>query len=172
MLLIIIGCTPSMKNDNQNNQDEKDENIATIGNVLENTFSGPDKDFQDVMKLRKDKASRSEDEEFLTSFNQYMEDAFKPYFTDEYYEEFIATYGTTFLDIAYSNNYEMNVKNVEYEKTESDDSIYDFTFKLLYKKEASDQWNEKTVKGQANLDDNNKIENMLIQDTEFLIELK
>lgn len=168
ILFLTIGCSSNSVKEDQ------DKNIITIENVLEKTFIGPDKEFQDIMDNVEGETQKTEEKviESLESYAQYIKDLFEPYFTNQSYEEYVGIYGTTFLEKAYRSNYQLNIKEVNYEKTKSDESIYNFSFKIQYKKVDSEQWEEDTIRGQANLNDNHKIKRILIRNLEFLNNLK
>ena len=66
------------------------------------------------------------------------------------------------------NGYQLKVTNIEFEKTESEEIIYNFSVEIQYQKEGSEKTEVEVVTGQANLNDEHKIEDMLIRIGDFM----
>ncbi|AXI08311.1 hypothetical protein CV093_05180 [Oceanobacillus sp. 143] len=154
--LILVGCTEKTETKIQN------ENIETVEAVLQNAFTGPDDEFK--------KAFNSDTD--IEDLAQYEEKLYKDYFANgEAFVEFIMSYGSGMMIEAIKNDYSIKVKNIEYEKTESKEIIYDFTAEIQYQKEGNESSEIETVTGQANLNEEHKIEVMLIRGEDLLATL-
>jgi uncharacterized lipoprotein YehR (DUF1307 family) len=155
LLLMLAGCTEKKETQTQ------DENIKTIDAVLQNSLTGPSDELKQILD--------KESEENFEALNQYNENIFKDYFADETsYTEFVNSYGSTLMVHAGVNGeqndyYNFKIKNIEYEKVDAKDSIYNFSVELQLQKEGSEESKVEIVKGQANLTEEHKIEGMLIR---------
>ncbi|MDQ0970777.1 hypothetical protein QFZ31_000655 [Neobacillus niacini] len=72
----------------------------------------------------------------------------------------------------YYDYYKFKIKNIEYEKVNAKDSVYNFSIEVQLQKEGSEKSKIEIVNGQANLNDEHKIEDMLIRTkdlSEFMI---
>lgn len=157
LLLLTAGCTGNAE------QETQDENIETIESVLQKALTGPNDELKKIF-------NNGEVGEILV---QYDKDHFEEYFaTETSYVEFVSqNNGSGILIQAMKYDYNFKVKNIEYEKTESEEIIYDFTVELQYQKEGSEKSEVEIVTGQANLNEEHKIEDMEIRIGEFLASL-
>ncbi|MFJ5761940.1 hypothetical protein ACIQAA_23045 [Neobacillus sp. NPDC093182] len=150
--LFLVSCTEKTGTKTQ------DENIRTIEAVLQNSLNGPS-----------DELNRMLEGEGFGDLIKYEEDLYKDYFANEAsYLEFVNNYASTLMIEPRRNDYKLKVKNIEYEKTESKEIIYNFSVVLQYKKEGSEKSQVEIVTGQANLNEEHKIEDMLIRINDFL----
>jgi hypothetical protein len=152
MLLMLVGCSENTETKTQ------DENIQTMEYVLQNALTGPNEELRQIIE-----------KEELESLAKYEEDLYKEYFAnDTSYLEFVNVYTTTLMIHPIRNHYNLKVKNIEFEKTESKEIIYNFTVELQYQKEGSKETEVKTITGQANLNEDHKIEDILIRVGDFI----
>ncbi|ASK60716.1 hypothetical protein CFK37_00075 [Virgibacillus phasianinus] len=153
LLLLTAGCTGNAE------QETQDENIETIESVLQKALTGPNDELKKIFN-----------NEEIEDLVQYDKDHFEEYFANETsYVEFVSqNNGSGILIQAMKYDYSFKVKNIEYEKTESEEIIYDFTVELQYQKEGSEKSEVEIVTGEANLNEEHKIEDMLIRIDEFL----
>lgn len=148
LLLILVSCTEKTETKTH------DENIQTIEAVLQNNLTGPDDELKQILK----------GEGKLEALGQYEENLYKDYFADETsYQEYISSYGSVLWIEPIRNDYKLEVENIEYEKSDSKEIIYNFSIELQYRKEDSESSEVETVNGQANLNEEHKIEDMLIR---------
>ncbi|MCL6571885.1 MAG: hypothetical protein K6T88_09415 [Bacillus sp. (in: Bacteria)] len=141
----------------------QDENIRTIEVVLQNSLTGPSDELNQIL-------NDMSGEEKFEALSQYEQNLFKEYFADDMsYVEFVNNYGLTSMIASNGKDYyNFQVKNIEYEKTDSKEIIYNFTIELQYQKEGSENSEVVKVTGQANLNKEHKIEDMLIRMNDFL----
>lgn len=150
-LLILVGCTEEKEAKTQ------DKNIQTIEAVLQNSLTGPSDELKQIVKDQ-------ESEEKHAALQQYEEKLFKDYFADEpSYTEFVNNYGSTAMVESIKNDYKLQIKNIDYEKVDEKDSVYDFSVEIELQKEGIESSGNQTVTGQANLNDDHKIKAMLIR---------
>lgn len=153
---LLLGCTKSIGIKIKN----KDENTQTIEAVLNNNLTGPD---DELIRIFNDMS-----EDSIEAQIKYEENLYKEYFADDAaFQEFVSYYGTTLLIGPIKNNYKLKVKNIEFEKTESKEIIYNFKVEVEYKKEGSDKSEIGILDGQANLNEEHKIELIRIRVKEF-----
>ncbi|MYL45684.1 hypothetical protein GLV94_08495 [Virgibacillus halodenitrificans] len=151
-LILATGCS---------GETETDENVKTIQAVIENALNGPNEDLQKLFN-----------EGTAEDTIQYDKDHFVSYFANETaYMDFVNSYGAVLMTTPMREGYTFKVENIKFEKTDSNELIYDFTVELNYQKEGNDDWKTETVTGQANVNENHKIEDMLIRIDDFLGEL-
>jgi len=156
-LLVVVGC--------QNDKviEAKDENIETMEAVLQHTFNGPTEEYLEEI----------EKEDDFASFNKYLEGLYEPDFTDRNaYEEFVNYYGATLMNEALRYDYTLTVTNIDYEQTGSEEIIYNFSLDLQYQKNGANESEQGTVTGQANLNADHKIEDMVLQLEDFWSKLE
>lgn len=131
----------------------QDENIQTIEAVLQKALNGPSDELKKVNESLG-----------LKDVVKYEEKLYKDYFANETsYTHFVNNYSSTLMMEPMRNNYKLKVKNIEYEKSESKEIIYDFTVELQYQKEGSETSEVEIVTGEANLNEKHKIEGMVIR---------
>ncbi|SDN65067.1 hypothetical protein [Bacillus sp. OK048] len=159
-LLMLAGCTEKKETQTQ------DENIKTIEFVLQNSLTGPSDELIQILD--------KESEEKYEELNQYEEKLFKDYFANETsYRDFVNNFGSTLMIQSSVNGEQLNyynfkIKNIEYEKIDAKDSVYNFSVELQLQKEGSEEIKVDIVKGQANLTEEHKIEGMVIRDRDLL----
>lgn len=149
LLFMLVGCTEKKESKTQ------DENIQTLEAVLQNSLTGPSDELKKILNR--------ETEQKLKALNQHEEKLFKNYFANETsYTEFINSYGSTLMIQPYRDHYHFKIKDIEYEKVDAEDSVYNFTVELQLQKDSSEKSIVEIVTGQANLNDEHKIEDMVI----------
>jgi hypothetical protein len=152
LLLMLIGCTEK--------KETQDENIKTIESVLQNSLTGPSDELKQILG--------KESEEKFDELNQYEEKLFKDYFANETsYRDFVNNYGSLVMIQHNSDYYNFKIKNIEYEKVDAKDSVYNFSVELQFQIEGSEKSETGVVTGQANLTEEHKIEGMLIRTKDF-----
>lgn len=143
----------------ENETKTQDKNIQTIEAVLQNSLTGPSDELKQIL----DKDS----EEKFVALNQHNENLFKDYFANEMaYTEFVNSYGSTLMVQSNGVNivyYKFKIKNIEYEKVDAKDIVYNFSVELQLQREGSEKAKIEIVNGQANLNEENKIEDMVIR---------
>jgi hypothetical protein len=152
VLSMLVGCTVNTETESQ------DKNIQTIEFVLQNALTGPNDQLEQIIE-----------KEGLESLVKYQEDLYKEYFAnDTSYLEFVNNYASTLMIEPMRNDYKLKVKTIDFEKTDSEEIIYNFSVELQYQKEGSEKSEVEIVTGQANLNEEHKIEDMLIRIGDFL----
>ncbi|WLR42198.1 hypothetical protein LC087_15865 [Bacillus carboniphilus] len=145
LILLTVGCSSDEAND---------ENIQTIEAVLKTNFTGPDEEFKKIM----------EKENWVEDLRQYEENLYSDYFAnDSFYLSYVSRYGSGLWYEPMQNNYQLKVNNIEFENTHSEEIIYNFTVDVEYQKEGSELSEVETVTGQANLNNEYKVENVVIE---------
>lgn len=120
----------------------QDENIRTIEAVLQNNLTGPDDELKQIL----------EGEGELEALGQYERNLYKEYFADDTsYQEYISSYGSVLWIVPIRNDYKLEVKNIDYEKSDSKEIIYNFSIELQYQKKGSESSEVATVNGQAKI---------------------
>jgi hypothetical protein len=154
LLLMVVGCTEKKETKAQ------DENLKTIEAVLQNSLTGSSDEMKQILN--------SESEKKFEALNQYEQKLFKDYFANETsYTDFINSYGSLVMIQPNSDYYNFKIKNIEYEKVDAKDSVYNFSVELQFQKEGSEKSEAGIVTGQANLTEEHKIEGMLIRTKDF-----
>ncbi|CAM4090373.1 hypothetical protein [Mesobacillus thioparans] len=133
--LFIAACSKS--------EDSKKEAITK---VLEHQFTGPDEEFMDLMWNPKYKTVVNDKEE-NKEFDQYVQEAYGPYFTESGLDFFIAAMGTQYPTYAYENEYELTLKDVTIKQNGDNPDLYTFVASVGYKKNGEE--NTANVKGKV-----------------------
>lgn len=135
----------------------QDENIETIDAVLQKALTGPSDEFKQVSES-----------DGLEDYVRYEEKVYREYFaTDDSYLHFVNNFSSSLMLAPVRNNYKLKVKNIEYEKSESKEIIYDFTVEVQYQKEGSESSEVTFLDGEANMNAEHKIERILFRDKDF-----
>jgi hypothetical protein len=149
-LFLLIGCAEKVDNNT-------DEYIQTIEAVLHNTLTGPNDKLKEIVEIKDGK-------ERTSALTKYEATLYRDFFANEtVYNDFLARYGTLLLTEAYKNKYIFKVETIEYERAHSKENIYNFSIELQYQKEGQESPEGKKITGQADLNDEHKIERMLIR---------
>ncbi|MFP7298674.1 hypothetical protein [Neobacillus niacini] len=139
-------------------KETQDENIVTMDAVLQNALTGPSDELNQIL----------DQTDWIEPLGQYEEKRYKKYFAnDTSYMDFVNSYGSTLMIEPRRNGYQLKVKNIEYEKIDAKDMVYNFSVELQYQKEGGKEAEVSTVKGQANLTEDHKIEGMVIRMSDF-----
>ncbi|MFZ3577377.1 hypothetical protein [Virgibacillus sp. DJP39] len=134
----------------------QDENIQTIEAVLQKALNGPTDEWKQVSETG------------LEEFVNYEEKLYKNYFANETsYLHFVNNYSYSLMVEPLRNNYKLKVKNIEYEKSDSKEIIYNFAVEVQYQKEGSKSSEVEVLHGEANMNEEHKIEGMVIRDKDF-----
>lgn len=173
IILIPLGLSLISSDSAQNPSDsismKEAADIKTIEAVITNNFTGPDENW---LKIMNDTSSEEEEGE-IKGLSEYEEGLYKEYFaSDRAYVEYVSRYGSVIWNEPAKNHYTLRVLDINYEKTSSDEIIYNFTAKIEYKKKGSNTANVGTITGQANLNEEHKIEVMLIEYFDLINELE
>ncbi|MGM0941658.1 MAG: hypothetical protein ACQEWU_11945 [Bacillota bacterium] len=132
----------------------QEEQIKTIETVLQNALNGPDAELKQIFNR----------DTSIEDSIQYDKERFKEYFANDIaYMEFVNSYGAVLMIIPIRNEYTLQVKDIKFEKTDSKEIIYNFSVEVLYQKEGSEKSDVEVVDGQANLNEDHKIERILIR---------
>ncbi|MGJ9459572.1 hypothetical protein [Oceanobacillus sp. CF4.6] len=164
LVLFIAGCSPNTETE------PLDENIATIETIMEHSFTGPEQELIEIWNnIHTDEDEMEDIESAFEALNSYTSEKFKPYFTEEGYSSYISSFGFTFLNNAYRNDYQLNLNRIEVETSEVNDNIYKFSLEVHYQKEYSDE-HELVVNatGEVNINEDGLISNMLIRGNELM----
>ncbi|MCA0990714.1 hypothetical protein [Pseudalkalibacillus hwajinpoensis] len=169
ILLLAVGCANSEERDNSSNSSEGSENESAensqesqenIQTVLENIFTGPNEEQEKMLESNEDMA------ENLTEFR---EEKFKPYVTDDFYENDIVKLsgGVRFL-LAAHPNYMLEVGEVTLDENEDKEGEYDFKVKVTFTNQEDEQSETMTVEGTASTNEEGKVKDIrYINDEEF-----
>lgn len=131
----------------------QDENIVTIEAVLQNALTGPNEELKKVFNSGS-----------IEDTVQYDKNHFEEYFANETaYMEFVNSYGAVLMIEPIRSDYKLKVRSIEYEKTDSKEIIYNFSVDLQYQNEDSEKSKVEVIIGQANLNEEHKIEDILIR---------
>jgi hypothetical protein len=146
LLFILIGCSQ------QTESSKKNEDLEAVEVVLQNALTGPTDELKELLE--------SKGVEGLT---EYEEKLYKEHFdNDSSYMEFVNSYGSTLMIEPLRNGYQLKVKDINFEKTDSNENIFNFTVELEYQKEGSELPETGMVEGQADLNEEYKIENIMV----------
>ena len=119
-----------------------DKNVVAIQTVLEHEFNAPDKEY---IRMKNDPSNMTiVDQNGLVSapeedneINIYLEDKFKPYFTDFGYSGKVLF--LTLHSPADNNGYQIAVDKIDVEPVEGRPRDYDFTVHITYQKKDGDK---------------------------------
>lgn len=126
---LISGCS----------QDETgDPNKVVIQEVLELQFTGPDKEFIDLLwnpkyKIVENGAERN------SELDKYIEEAYGEYFTESELDSFMRAFGTTYQSFADSSGYTLQFKEASIEQNEQAPNRYTFIAKVGYQKDGDEE---------------------------------
>lgn len=126
---LISGCS----------EDEtEDPNKFVIQKVLEHQFTGPDKEFMDLLSNPKYKIIEN-GEERNSELDKYIEEMYGEYFTDSELDSFMSAFGTTYQFFADSYGYTLDFKEASIEQDEQTPNRYTFIAKVGYEKDGDEE---------------------------------
>ncbi len=169
ILLAAVGCANSEETGNSSGgsepkvdkSKEAQENIKT---VLENTFTGPNNEQQEILF----KGADEDIEKYAETLTDYREENFKPYVSDDFYDNDIVKLsgGIRFLQAAHPN-YMLKVEEVALEEDDKEGE-YDFKVKVTYTKKENDESETMDVEGTASTNEEGDVKDIrYINDEEF-----
>ncbi|UFT99120.1 hypothetical protein KO561_18370 [Radiobacillus kanasensis] len=154
-LFLLVGCTDKTE------KKAEDENIKTITTVLEKNFTGPDTELKELMS--------QSGEVWKENLAKYEETHYKPHFANEdAFQDYISTYSAVLWIEPLRNNYELDVKDIQFEKQDAKQTTYDFTLEVEYKKANSDSAKVELIDGKAILNDEHKIISLDLRVKDFI----
>ncbi|WLR59028.1 hypothetical protein [Guptibacillus hwajinpoensis] len=174
ILLLAVGCANSEETDTSSNSSESNQNESSdnskeaqenIKIVLENTFTGPDDEQQEIIFRGEDEGI----EEFADKLSEYQEENFKPYVSERYYENgIVKTNGAIGFLVVASPKYILNVDEVTLEDREAKEGDYNFNVSITYTNKENDKSETMNVEGTASTNEEGKITSIrYLNDEEF-----
>lgn len=137
---------------------QEDENIKTIEAVIKNNFTSPDEEWENIMNN-----TDTDGEGEIKGLREYEEGLYREYFaSDRAFDEYVSIYGSVVWIEPERHHYKLRALDIKCEKTNSDEIIYNFSVQVEYQKEGSSSVAVGTITGQANLNEDHKIEVMNI----------
>lgn len=136
----------------------QDENLSTLESVLENTFTGPNKELTMLLEDPENLTVIGEDgennsPENPTKLDLFLESMYQPHFTQDMYNEYIGKYALSYFPPESS---QMIVGGMEVEQKNAKENIYDFIVSVQFQKEGNESKVYKIV-GQTNFSKEGKI---------------
>ncbi|MFA9557601.1 hypothetical protein ACERII_09875 [Evansella sp. AB-rgal1] len=151
-----------------------DENISTIRTVLQEQFTGPDKNIvelltaeENITSIGRDNEDDTEEQDSSPYLDAYLAEKYKPFFTESAYDTYIATHGVDYHWLADVNDYTLIASG--FDISETIENTYDFTVDVIYKKKGNEHKNA-LVTGRANMNEDGKISFIQFLDDDGLLE--
>ncbi|WP_181348209.1 hypothetical protein [Thalassobacillus sp. CUG 92003] len=167
MCVVFTGCSAGDSPDST----AQDQNITTIETVLHQQFTGPD---QTLMDLLDDPANstiigngETTTPDAPTQLDVYLEEKYRPYFSERMYEEFIGTYALEYHTSPSNNGYQLDVETTKIEDVATTEGAYDFTVNVLYKKKGGEE-RHANVTGRMNINKESTITKYRLMDDDGL----
>lgn len=148
----------------------EDENIETIETVLENVFSGPDKELKKILDDQDSYIEEDRVQEYQSDLYSYYENIYQPYFEENTFQGHINTNQLTFTQLAYFKGYQLKADKINVKEDEKTDGAYNFTVNVHYYK-GDNKEGEIKVSGRVNIYDTGKINTLKYYDNGGLEEL-
>ncbi|KIL45470.1 hypothetical protein [Jeotgalibacillus soli] len=113
-----------------------DKNAEAIRAVIEKEFSAPDEEFQALrdaaLESVKEAGDQKEYDELMEApvykeYLTYMEDTYRPYFTENGYDSFIST-ASAFMYSGLDGDFSLSPSDIKIEQSDSSSALYNFTF--------------------------------------------
>lgn len=160
LLILPLGLSINTFNENTSSKlsSEEKKDLETMEAVININLTGPDEEWKSIM----------EDNHF-SGLSEYEEKLYRKYFaSDSAYKEYISYFASSLLVEALRKNYQLKVISIEYEDTNSEEIIYNFSAEIEFQKESSNTTITGIVRGQANLNEKHKIEKMTINTADLM----
>ncbi|MDP5277098.1 hypothetical protein [Chengkuizengella axinellae] len=139
LAILVVGCS----------SETEDENIKVIKSVLQQQFTS-DQELIEILDRFTNTSTELED---------YLDEQYKSYFTENYYYGFIGSHAMTYQLTAHYENYIISVKSIDIKQNEATEGAYNFTVNVIYKKEGAGEKQAK-VMGRAHIYEQGKISHM------------
>jgi|GEM_PF-6442550 len=151
-LLIAAGCTSTQSSSENTKEESTAKDDVKI--VLEQIFSGPDKELTQFYE-----------EHNQEEISNYYKDQFEPYFTEKYMDQAMKTnLVSSFHQKAYGNEVKMDIGSMSVEQSEEKDTAYDFNTQI----DVSNGQSAK-VSGRVNTNEQGKITRIHYMDPQPLL---
>ncbi|GGB72099.1 hypothetical protein [Fictibacillus barbaricus] len=172
ILLIISSCSSN----STSKSIPPDENITIINKVLKHQFTGPDKNLVKLLNDPENATIIGGDKETSdgnpTQLDLYLEEMYKPSFTEEMYSQFIGEYALTYQGLAEWKGYEIKINQIEIKQNKDNDKNYYFTANVNYQSKGSSE-KSTTIKGNVHFSEDDKISKFeLLSDGGLSIKMK
>ncbi|TYR72495.1 hypothetical protein FZC79_22535 [Rossellomorea vietnamensis] len=148
----------------------EDENIETIETVLDNVFSGPDKELKKLLDDQDSYIEEDKAQEYQSNLYSYYENIYQPYFEENTFQGHINTNQLTFTQLAYYKGYQLKADKINVKEDEKTDGAYNFTVNVHYYKGDIKEGDIK-VTGRVNIYNTGKINTLKFYDDGGLEEL-
>lgn len=149
ILLLSVGCTNSEETGTHAEGNDSEQNIRSF---LSELLNGPSEEQEQLIK---GPGSEGDLKKFTEKLGEYKVEHVKPYLSERFFEELLNTNGTfNFLRIAQGNDYELKVEDITLEEREN---YYNFTVKVSYTNNKSNESKTMNVKGHAQTNEEGKV---------------
>ncbi|WP_374053868.1 hypothetical protein [Rossellomorea sp. FM04394] len=112
---------------------EDNKNIETIETVLEQAFTGPDKELKQILNEKESYIADNKVKEYQNELFSYYEDVFQPYFEGNRFQDHVMNNKLNLTELAYSKGYQLDAQEIEVKKDEKAEDAYNFSFIVQYK---------------------------------------
>jgi len=171
--LLFVGCSPNGTADEDGLADKNKEAIQA---VIETEFNGPDEKYRELWDAATETQTAEMNEEEYNAwletpayknYTNYMEEAYRPYFTENGYETFINTsaFSYSFSDAAYK----INTDEIEISQSKNEPTLYNFTFIVNYENEEGDA-SDYRFEGSSLVPEEGKIGKIQFEDKDGLMQ--
>jgi hypothetical protein len=158
ILLLAGGCTNSEEAGNRSEASESEQNVRTF---LQNVFTGPNEEQENLLELMYDGELEKHEEEFA----EYIQEHFKPYLSERFLENYVvlSNGALRFVQRAYPD-YVLEVEDISLEEKEGVEGGYIFTVKVSYTNKESDKSVTVDVEGNIYTNEEGKITSIRYMD--------
>lgn len=153
-LLILVVAGYIGIQESQSNKRDKHEDVLDI--VLNDQFSMAEDSLIELIESEENadvlKDGMHLNKGDVSAVDEYMDNKYGQYFTEESMTEFIANYVIPYKVFSYFNNVPLSVENISIEEEEGSEAGYYFSVDVLV-----NQTDQRTVSGRASVNEANKI---------------
>jgi hypothetical protein len=141
----------------------EDNNIETIEAVLEQAFTGPDKELKQILDEKESYIADNKVKEYQNELFSYYEDVFQPYFEGNRFQDHVMSNKLNLNELAYSKGYQLDAQEIDVKKDEKAEDAYNFSFIVQYKKDEI-KVGEIKLSGRVNIYEEGKINTLRFYD--------
>jgi len=127
ILLLSVGCTE--ESSKETTKTTESESVQNIRAVLNEQLNGPDEELQKITEG----LGSGDIEKFSKKRSEYLEENFKPYVSDRFYENYVIKQNMAYSFIVFANG-KVKVEDISIEESESTENSFNFTADVSYMK--------------------------------------
>jgi len=155
ILLLSVGCTDSGEEGVNASESESVQNIRA---VLQEKFDGPNEELGKIWDgISPEPFDKEQFKKYAKKLDEYYDENVIPLYFERADEGAIKGAALSHLNRAHSNGYELEVKDITIEESETTENSFNYTVEIAYTKDKSNDSKTINLRGLINTNEEGKI---------------